>query len=298
MIAIQRILCPTDLTTESDEALRYAVALSSVYNAKLFLLYCRELGTNRNGNGGNGQSVETGPLFIDSLAPHLGLKSVSELNWEGVVAENTEGIGKAIVREAAKQDVDLIVMRSRRRPRAAALLGSTAETVSRFAPCSVLVTHPQEREWVSFSTGEIDLNRILVAHDFSADSELALKYGVSLAQEYQAELHLLHVVSKAERDQPEVAWAQAGSESRYKNAALQLQAAIPSEAFLWCKVVNAVSCGNAYQEILTYAKEHDVDLICMGASGMRSILGVLFGSNTNRVLRQAPCPVLVARDKD
>ena len=36
MVAIQRILCPTDLTTESDEALRYAVALSSAYNAKLF----------------------------------------------------------------------------------------------------------------------------------------------------------------------------------------------------------------------------------------------------------------------
>ena len=101
------------------------------------------------------------------------------------------------------------------------------------------------------STGEIDLNRILVAHDFSTHSELAFKYGVSLAQEYQAELHLLHVLSKEERDQPEVAWAQAGSESGYKNAALQLQAAIPKEAFLWCKIVNAVNCGNAYQEVLT-----------------------------------------------
>ncbi|HEU4876111.1 MAG TPA: universal stress protein [Pyrinomonadaceae bacterium] len=297
MITIQRILCPTDLTTEADEALRYAVALSSVYNAKLFILYCREPGTNRNGNGGDAKTVEREPLFIDSLAPHLGLKSVSELNWEGLVAENTGDVGRTIVREAAKHEVDLIVMRSRRRPRAAALLGSTAETVFRTAPCSVLVTHPQEREWVSFSTGEIDLNRILVAHDFSADSELALKYGVSLAQEYQAELHLLHVLSKEERDQPEVAWTQASSESGYKNATLQLQAAIPKEAFLWCKIVNAVSCGNAYEEVLTYAKEHAIDLICMGAGGTRFILGVLFGSNTNRVLRRAPCPVLVARPK-
>jgi len=292
MIGIQRILCPTDLTTESDEALRYAVALSSAYNAKLFVLYCRERGVNNNGRAEGG---ETTPLFIASLAPNLGLKSFSELNWEGLVAENVDDVGNTIVREAAKHEVDLIVMRSRRRPRAAALLGSTAETVSRTAPCSVLVTHPQEREWVSFSTGEVDLNRILVAHDFSADSELALRYGVSLAQEYQAELHLLHVLSKEERDQPEVAWAQAGSKSGYKNAALQLQAAVPKEAFLWCKVVNSVSCGNAYQEVLSYAKEHDIDLICMGASGTRIILGVLFGSNTNRVLREAPCPVLVAR---
>lgn len=295
MITIERILCPTDLTRESDEALRYAVALSCLYNAKLFILYCRETGTDSAHNGGNAQSVETEPLFIESLAPHLGLKSVSELNWEGLVAENAGDVGQTIVREAAKHEVDLIVMRSRRRPHAAALLGSTAETVSRHAPCSVLITHPQEREWVSFSTGEIDLNRILVAHDFSADSELALKYGVSLAQEYQAELHLLHVLGKEEHDEPEVAWAQAGSKSGYKNAALQLQAAIPKDAFLWCTVVNAVSSGNAYQEVLTYAQEHEIDLICMGASGTRSLLGVLFGSNTNRVLRQAPCPVLVAR---
>jgi nucleotide-binding universal stress UspA family protein len=295
MITIQRILCPTDLTTESDQALRYAVALSCAYNAKLFVLYCKEAEKNRNNNGHNAQSVDTTPLFIASVVPHLGVKSLCELIWEGLVAENVDNVGKTIVREAAKHEIDLIVMRSRRRPRAAALLGSTAEVVSRTAPCSVLITHPQEREWVSFSTGEIDLNRILVAHDFSADSELALKYGVSLAQEYQAELHLLHVLSKEERDQPEVAWAQAGSESGYKNAALQLQAAIPKEAFLWCKIVNAVTCGNAYQEVLTYAKEHDIDLICMGASGTRFILGVLFGSNTNRVLREAPCPVLVAR---
>jgi nucleotide-binding universal stress UspA family protein len=295
MITIQRILGPTDLTTESDEALRYAVALSSVYNAKLFLLYCREATSTDNNNGRSAESAEASPLFIESLAPHLGLKSVSELNWEGIVAENSHDVGKTIVREAAKHEVDLIVMRSRRRPHAAALLGSTAETVCRAAPCSVLVTHPEEREWVSFSTGEIDLNRILVAHDFSADSELALKYGLSLAQEYQAELHLLHVLSSEEANEPEFAWGDAGSKSSYKSAALQLQAAVPKEAFLWCKVVNAVSCGKAYEGVLTYAKEHDIDLICMGASGTSFILGVLLGSNTNLVLRQAPCPVLVAR---
>ena len=292
MIAIQRILCPTDLTTESDEALRYAVALSSVYNAKLFVLYCKGTETNHNNNE---QSADTNSLFIASLAPHLGLKSLSELNWEGLVAENTDDVSKTIVREAAKHKVDLIVMRSRRRPRAAALLGSTAETVSRIAPCSVLITHPQEREWVSFSAGEIDLNRILVAHDFSAHSEVALKYSVSLAQEYQAELHLLHVLSSEEANEPEVTWADAGSKSSYKRSALQLQSAVPNEAFLWCKFVNTVRCGKTYEQVLTYAKDHEIDLICMGASGARFILGVLFGSSTDRVLRQAPCPVLAAR---
>ena len=42
MTKLERILCPTDLTTESDEALRYAIALACAYKAKLMLLYCRE----------------------------------------------------------------------------------------------------------------------------------------------------------------------------------------------------------------------------------------------------------------
>lgn len=98
-----------------------------------------------------------------------------------------------ILREAAEQHVDLIVKRSRR-PHTATLLGSTAEAVCRSAPCPVLVTHPREREWAGFTRNEIVLKRVLVACDFSSDSEEALSFALSLAQEYQAELHLLHVL--------------------------------------------------------------------------------------------------------
>ena len=45
MIKFNRILCPSDLTTESDEALRYALALALAYKAKLMLLYCRKPGS-------------------------------------------------------------------------------------------------------------------------------------------------------------------------------------------------------------------------------------------------------------
>ena len=179
MLRIERILCPTDLSSESDEALRYAVALTCAYKAKLFLLYCKEASSNGHENA---PGSEITSLFTESLASHLGLADFCDLNWEGLVAKNVPDVGKAIVQEAAKHKIDLIVMRSRRRPHAAVLLGSTAETVSRTAPCPVLVTHPGEREWVGLSTGEIDLQRILVAHDFSSDSELALNCGISLAR--------------------------------------------------------------------------------------------------------------------
>lgn len=288
MTSIRRILCPTDLSSASDEALRYAVALTSAYGAKLFLLYCKEADSSANEKG------PPEPLFTASLAPHLGLNDFCDFDWQGLVARNADGVGEAIVEQARKQKIDLIVMRSRRRPNAALLLGSTAETVCRTAPCPVLVTHPREREWVGFSTGEIDLKRILVAYDFSCDAEVALAHGISLAQEYQTELHLLHVLAEAEQEEPGLAWEEK-TENAYTHAAGKLQRAIPSEAFLWCSIVTAVRWGRPYQEILAYAEEHEIDLICLGANGSNFSLGTLFGSNVDRVLRQAPCPVLISR---
>jgi len=107
MIKVNRLLCPTDLSSESDEA--------------------------------------WDRLFTASLAPHLGLATMDELGWHGLVRTTVHNVGEAIVREAVVQDVDLIVMRSRHRPRAAVLLGSTAESVCRNAPCPVLVTQPAVR---------------------------------------------------------------------------------------------------------------------------------------------------------
>jgi len=290
MINIQRILCPTDLSMESDEALRYALALASAYKAKLILFYCRRPSSVSEWV----DSSRAEEQFKQSLFTHLDTDHLKALDWEGVIAESDE-VDLAIGKVAAERSADLIVMRSRRRPHAAVLLGSTAETVSSRAPCPVLVVHPNEREWVGLSTNEIDLHRVLIAYDFSADSELALSYGISLAQEYQTEVHLLHILSKDRQDEPEVAWSQIGGESLYKDVARRLQQAVPKEAFLWCNVVNAVRCGRPADEILAYAKEKEIDIVCMGASGAGFRLGALLGSTVDRVLRRAPCPVFVAR---
>lgn len=289
MIKIERILCPTDLSSEADEALRYALALARAYRAKLILIYCKEPGSVPD----SASACQAPDLFKLSLFTRLDANELKTLDWTGVVCEGDE-VGKTIVHEAQKWKADLIVIRSRRRPRAAALLGSTAETVCRSAPCPVLVTHPHEVEWVGLSTEEIDLHRILIAHDFSSDSALALNYGCSLAQEYQTEAHVLHVLASAGRLEPELAWS-TSSGSVYTVGANRLQRAIPEEAFLWCRVVNVVRSGKAHEEILAYAKDHEIDLICMGAGGSGWSLGKLLGSTVDRVLRQAPCPVLICR---
>jgi len=293
MVKVERILCPTDLSTESDEALRYAVALARIYEAKLFLVHCSEQDSFTEEKDAEKLKTQMNRLFVESLVPHLGLATMNEIDWHGLLRPNVHDIGNAIVREAVVQKIDLIVMRSRRRPRAAVLLGSTAETVCRNAPCPVLVTHPLEREWVSMSSGEIDLNRVLIAHDFSRDSQIAMNFGLSFAQEYQAEVHLMHVLNTEGNEEPEFAWSSSSTGSAYTFTARKLQEALPKEVHLWCKFVNLVCCGKVHEEILNYAKEHEIDLICMGVSGS-AWLGTLLGSNVDRVLREAPCPVLVA----
>ena len=291
---MRRILCPVDLSRESAEALRYALALARSSDARLLLCHCAESRTPAAGATAAPSGDRARELFTNMIVEHLGYCDLAEFEWEGIIVEGGDP-AEAITREAAAHGVDLIVMRSRRRPRAAALLGSTAETVCRTAPCPVLVTHPQEREWVGATTGEIDLRRALVAYDFSDDSELALRHGLSLARECRAELHLLHVLRTPSQDGPEIAWLPSTAEDAYQHAARRLQQTVPGEAQLSCSVVHSVRWGKPYREILAYAEEHEIDLVCMGAKGAGYGMSALFGSNVDRVLRQAPCPVLVAR---
>ena len=293
MVKIEKILCPTELTRESDEALRYSVALAREYGAGLMLCHCSQTGAALAGDCREERRYLR-RYFEDSLAPHLGLADFSKLDWEGFILEGDDP-GRLITSLAAAERADLIVMRSRRRPHAAALLGSTAEAVCRTAPCSVLVTHPREREWVGLSSGDVDLRRVLVAHDFSDRSELGLQYGLSLAQKFDAELHLLHVLQESEHDGPEVAWVPGTAQSLYHVMVRKLQDAVPCRANLRCKVEPVVLSGKPYEEVLGYARENEIDLICMGADGVDFAPLTLFGSNVDRVLRQAPCPVLVAR---
>lgn len=287
-MTIKRILCPTALTSGSDGALRFALALARAYEAKLIAFHCK----SPNGNGTHAQS-EVKTSLEQSIFHHLETAELATIDWERIV-ETCDDPGTSITKYAAEHNIDLIVMRSRRRPHMAALLGSTAESVCRTAPCSVLVTHTDEREWLGANTREINLKRVLAAYDFSDYSELSLNAALTFAQEYQAELHLLHVLPPATLNDPESSWYPA-QEGAYHRVARQLQQAVPSEAHLWCQVKHAVTEGQPYREILSYAENNVIDLICVGAHGAGFGSRALFGSNVDRVLRQAPCPVLVAR---
>lgn len=285
-LRFERILCPLDLSPDSDEALRYAIALAQAFGAQLLVCHC--IGSTASAR----DREEVGRQLDASVRRYLRLPVRTALSCQAILVEGDPAM--AITREAARRHVDLIVMRSRRRPYAAALLGSTAESICRTAPCPVLVTHPSEVEWAGKSTNEIGLERIAVAYDFSGDSELALSYGLSLAQEYQCELHVIHVLPPRLRTEtPEISLLPLHADDAFRKTAERIRSIAPPSA--WCEVKHAVREGHVYREVLAYADEQKIDVICMGASGTGFGMRALFGSNADRVLRQASCPVLIAR---
>ena len=288
MIKLERILCPTDLSADSERTIRYAVAMTRASGAKLFVCYRPKTPAEQEWAQATIQKLITAGLTFPSGVSH----DPSTIEWESLILDGAD-LGTIITREAESRRADLIFMRSRRRPLAAALLGSTAEAVSRLAPCPVLVMHADELEWLDNATGEISLRNILIAYDFSPHSLLALKYALTLAQQYQAGLHLLHVLPPPIKDQPEIAWVN-HTDTPYHQAARRLHEAVPSEIHLWSNVKHSVQYGQPYSEILTYAQDNEIDLIAMGAHGAGFGIHTLFGSNVDRVLRQARCPLLVA----
>jgi nucleotide-binding universal stress UspA family protein len=287
---VESILCPIALSHDSGNALRYAAALARAYDAALIIFHCAGERAESDRPG----AIQDVKAVVERV---LGSNGSSKGIEPRIIVTGGREPAVAITRQAAALGVGLIVMCSRRRPLRAALLGSTAETVYRTAPCPVLITHPDESDRVDPSGHDVIIKRVLIAHDFSDYSELGLRLGLSLVQEHEAELHLLHVLPPPLLREPELAWTPSAVEDGYHKAARSLRNAVPPETYVWCNVKTIVLWGKPYRDVLRYAKENDIDLICMGAHGADFGMQALVGSNVDRVLRQSPCPVLVARPR-
>jgi len=290
MTRIERILYPFDLSQSIDEALIYSVALAAAFNAKLYLCHCVD--SLETLSAQDRERIELAFEEKFRQCPRLGRSKT--INWESLILEGYPA--EAISNAAAEKHVELIVMRSRRRPLADKLLGSTAEALCRMAPCPVMVTHEGERDWVSPEADNISLKRILIAYDFSDDSEIALQFALSISNGYEAEMHLLHVLpARNYNNGHELRCVSPALDIDFGDSARRLKNALPGSVSHSNKVRLSVSEGQPYREVLEYAEEHNIDLICMGVRGAGYGVNTLFGSNVDRVLRQAPCPVLIAR---
>ena len=144
----------------------------------------------------------------------------------------------------------------------------------------------------------IKLKRLLVPTDFSESARHALIYGISFAREYEAELQLLHVVETLTvgyaSDLFPVPMAEVFQEiSGYAKAELSKLAKVAREKDV--AVVEQVVQGKPSAEIIRFAQEQKIDMIVLGTHGKGLLDKALFGSTTERVVRNGPCPVLTTR---
>ena len=179
------------------------------------------------------------------------------------------------------------------------VLGSVTEKVLRKATCPVLSVPP--RDAVPAST--VLFKRILCAIDFSDCSMRALNYAMSLAQQADARLTVVHVI-ELPPEVPDTAGERAFGPPRSLREYVadaetdrreRLTAAIPEAVRAYCTVDTTLATGKPYREILRIADEQQCDLIVIGIHGRGAADLLFFGSTAQHVVRRAACPVLTLR---
>jgi nucleotide-binding universal stress UspA family protein len=191
------------------------------------------------------------------------------------------------------QKADLIVMGTHgRRGYDRLVLGSATNRVMRRAACPVLAVCNPPRELTDEDMAANEgrerphhLSRILFCTDFSENSERALSWAISVAEEYGAELTVLHVLEEA--------LSAARAEGAIATATKQLDELIPRGRCKSLKVKQAVRVGKPYEQIIRFAEEEQTDMVAIAVRGRGALDLAVFGSTTYRVLQLGPCPVLV-----
>jgi nucleotide-binding universal stress UspA family protein len=158
---------------------------------------------------------------------------------------------------------------------------------------------PASREVTKPGRPALNIQQILVPTDFSEYSKKALKYAASVAEQFGAKITLLHVA------EPSSSYPYAGYPfvAEPEEIMPPLRAAVDQA----CEKENInprliretlVKVGEPYQEIANTAKALKTDLIVIATHGRTGLAHILLGSTTEHLVRHAPCPVLVVREKE
>jgi nucleotide-binding universal stress UspA family protein len=301
MATFRRILSPRDFSPASERALEHALDLAGRTGADLHLLHAEVLYSDPFRE----REAEARALPVEVVR-----ESLRHLSDGGAV-EATDAAGSAgdvryevvrdiaaapaIVRHAEAHDVDLIVMGTHgRRGMRRLLLGSVTEEVVRAASCAVMAVRAD-------GPGPAD-GPLLVPVDFSAPSQTALRRGRDLAALYGVPLHVLHVAHIA--PYPSFYGADAFSWTDLPRKVLDdaeqelTHFVRATEGLRGATFEATVGVGTPFRVITEYAQQNGAGLIVMGRRGLSGLQHVLLGSTTERVLRNAPCPVFITRHEE
>ena len=148
------------------------------------------------------------------------------------------------------------------------------------------------------------IGTILVPHDFSEGAEQAFSWALGLAKGWNTKILLFHAIP----DFPRIAYANAASLEALSqleiakieaevldDAAKKLQQFVERKGDTTVYVDTQVTLSEPFWAICQIAEKESIDLIVMGSHGRTGLAQVLLGSVAERVVRHAPCPVLVVR---
>ena len=284
----KRILLATDFSPASEAALPHAFSLAVHYGASLYFAHVIS---------------QTLPDFPPPEERAAKLQQAREFTAQGL-----EGLLKAarqkgipclpLIGDGAiwnvlsdmiqENGIDLVIVGTHgRRGLKKLLLGSIAEEVFRMAPCPVLTVGPRISE--TFSV-DVQLGHILYPVEFVPDTSHAAAYAISLAEEYRARLTFMKILEET------VASAELKAQIQ-KPVRHWMDDHVAPGSDLRERTSFELGFGRAPEAIITFARDHRVDLIVMGVRQLDPVLAARVSETDTAydVVRTALCPVLTVR---
>jgi len=289
-LVLKNVLFLSDFSDASELAIPYAVNLAREYEARLHALHV----------------LTPVPIaYADPVAAASALDAIDEgaqagmqrlevqlmgVNHQTILVRG-DSVWSSVRRVLQEQAIDLLILGTHGRTGSLKMLmGSVAEEVFRKSGAPVLTIGPAVR--VGAHNGG-RFHNILYATDFSPEAAAALPYAVSLAEENQARLQLLHVLPQPKSRRGPISPAESVADVMHR-----LQRLVPEETGLWCRPESIVRFGEPANRILAAARESNSDLIVMGVKNPGSGMGMathLEGAIAHEVVTHAISPVLTKR---
>ena len=257
-VPLKNILYATDFSAQSNAALPYALSIARKYGSKIFAVHVVSLSPFP----GSSPTIAWQALAAQAVREAKEAMMKLEPQLEGIPHKaliRKGDISKELSRIVDEERIDLTVVGTHGRTGVSkALMGSVAEEIFRQTPCPVLTVGPNVCGEPAVAVG---MRTILYPTDFSSESMAAAPYAISMAQEHQARLYLLHVTGSP---------VDKATENSLQERLLSL---IPQEAKFWCEPKAYVDCGSASEQILGLAEELAVDLMLLGVKRTPRLAG-------------------------
>ncbi len=289
-INLKKVLYLTDFSEPSEAALPYAAAVAREYSAKVYAFHVMTptpyVYTTPETTVATMEACEEAAQAEMQRTDAQLVGLVHE-----TIVENDVGVWPAVERAIQQLGIDMIVVGTHGRSGVERLLlGSVAEEIFRRSSVPVLTIGP----WAASAVhNAAKFHRILFATDFTKESLAAAPYAISMAQENQARLTLLHVIQNGHNRGDEKR-----AEQSIADAMHRLLGIVPADAELWCRPEASVQYGNPGDMILDMANDRGADLIVMGVRDAAGHLGAathVQRATAHQVVAHARCPVLTVR---